>query len=306
MNKTVNGQTTVLAYDAFGNLEAEYGPAESSPCGSPTCYVTVDHLGSTRMLTDNTGSANVRRYDYLPFGGRASGRASMAGPRAWGGIWLLRTIRNPKFTGKNRDFDTGLDWFEVRYLSGAQGRFLRSGPSERWSESGGSADVERVRVRQQQSIVVHGSVWRGPVWVDFWDHRQFLRRTVGISTWSGGGKRSGRSDLGPDSTRFSTAPDIAGSLTGCGGPLGAAEHWGVALGARARVLATFRTQGDSYSGFSLARTHDALSPYAQAFYNEMSKRRQASNQMIGAFAARRLAVGVAAGAGPTDCHRCHR
>ncbi len=57
-------------YDAFGNLAAEYGGSVVSPCGVPTtCYLMTDHLGSTRLMTDNLGSStNVKRYDYLPFG----------------------------------------------------------------------------------------------------------------------------------------------------------------------------------------------------------------------------------------------
>ena len=63
VSKTTGGITTTYVYDAFGNLAAEYGGSGTSPCGSATCYVTWDHLGSTRMLTDNTGAnnANLRR-----------------------------------------------------------------------------------------------------------------------------------------------------------------------------------------------------------------------------------------------------
>jgi RHS repeat-associated protein len=35
---------------------------------------------------------------------------------------------SPKFTGKNRDVETTLDWFEVRHMSGAQGRFQSVDP----------------------------------------------------------------------------------------------------------------------------------------------------------------------------------
>ena len=60
--------TTTYVYDAFGSLAAEYGPPEAAPCGANTpCYVSVDHLGSTRMLMDNNGNAQ-KRYDYQPFG----------------------------------------------------------------------------------------------------------------------------------------------------------------------------------------------------------------------------------------------
>lgn len=121
----MNGQTTVYAYDAFGNLAAEYGPAEASPCGTATCYVTQDHLGSLRLLTDSYG-VSQRRYDYLPFGtellagtnGRTTGLGYQASP----------DDVNSKFTGQMRDQEPALDFFNVRYFSGAQGRFQSPDP----------------------------------------------------------------------------------------------------------------------------------------------------------------------------------
>ena len=49
------GATTTYVYDAEGNLAAEYvaGAAPAAPC--VTCYLTVDHLGSTRLMTDSQG-----------------------------------------------------------------------------------------------------------------------------------------------------------------------------------------------------------------------------------------------------------
>ena len=88
------GTTTFYVYDAFGNLAAEYGPAEPSPCaisgGTGTCYVTSDHLGSTRMLTDTAGTAR-RRYDFLPFGPQRFRRTSMA--RTTSLMWGTSPIR---------------------------------------------------------------------------------------------------------------------------------------------------------------------------------------------------------------------
>ena len=111
---------TTYVYDAFGNLAAEYNGASAS-CGTPTCYITWDHLGSTRLVTDANGAAQMR-YDYLPFGqeipagvdGRASGS---------GGYLGSPDFLNPKFTGQIRDEETGLDFFNVRHMSGSQGRF---------------------------------------------------------------------------------------------------------------------------------------------------------------------------------------
>jgi RHS repeat-associated protein len=125
VSKTVNGLTTTYVYDAFGNLTAEYGAAEASPCGTPTCYVTVDHLGSMRMLTDSNGNPQ-RLYDYQPFGtelpggfwGRTTAMGYQASPDDLG----------PKYTGQSRDPETGLDWFQVRHMSGAQGRFQSVDP----------------------------------------------------------------------------------------------------------------------------------------------------------------------------------
>lgn len=58
--------TTVFVYGAAGNLAAEYSQQpQQSLCA--ICYLTKDHLGSTRMVTDQKGCA-VYRTDYLPFG----------------------------------------------------------------------------------------------------------------------------------------------------------------------------------------------------------------------------------------------
>jgi RHS repeat-associated protein len=35
-----------------------------------------------------------------------------------------------QFTGKERDAETGLDYFGARYYSGAQGRFMREGSDQ--------------------------------------------------------------------------------------------------------------------------------------------------------------------------------
>jgi len=65
---SVSGATsTTYVYDASGNLAAEYtsSATPASACGTLTCYVSVDHLGSTRMVTDSNGVV-TQRYDFLP------------------------------------------------------------------------------------------------------------------------------------------------------------------------------------------------------------------------------------------------
>ena len=118
--KASAGQTTVYVYDAFGNLTAEYSSqSAASPCGTATCYLTVDHLGSTRMLTDSNGNT-AKLYDYLPFGeellANQDGRSSSLYSSSPDGL-------GPKFTGQTWDGESSLYWFNVRHMSGAQGRF---------------------------------------------------------------------------------------------------------------------------------------------------------------------------------------
>jgi RHS repeat-associated protein len=115
VKKTTDGNTTVYAYDAFGKLAAQYGGTAD---GGGTQYLTTDHLGSTRLVTDTAGSP-VKRYDFLPFGEEIP---SGIGFRT-AGLGYAADSFSLKFTGKERDAETGLDWFETRYLSGAQGRF---------------------------------------------------------------------------------------------------------------------------------------------------------------------------------------
>jgi RHS repeat-associated protein len=112
--KTNGLASTLFVYDAAGQLAAEYGGAGDGG----TWYLGVDHLGSTRlMVKEGTPTDEVRRYDYLPYGPEllAGGRTpelgyGLPGPRL-------------RFTGKERDYETGLDYFGARYFSGAQGRF---------------------------------------------------------------------------------------------------------------------------------------------------------------------------------------
>jgi RHS repeat-associated protein len=121
---TGGGVTTLFVYDPLGKLAAEYSTNPSGPQLNGTRYLTTDHLGSTRLVTD-AGKAVVMRRDYLPFGeeiGSDKGnRITIAG---YGAIPSLRQ----KFTSKERDTESNLDYFLARYHSGAQGRFTSPDP----------------------------------------------------------------------------------------------------------------------------------------------------------------------------------
>ena len=64
-NSPVYVLNNVWVYDALGQLAAEYGESPTMPC--TTCYVTADHLGSTRVIWDSAGTIK-KLTDYAPFG----------------------------------------------------------------------------------------------------------------------------------------------------------------------------------------------------------------------------------------------
>ena len=83
-------------------------------------WLVPDHLGTPRIILDETGNlAGVRRHDYLPFGEElfagTGGRTAAMGYAADG-------VRQ-QFTSKERDTETGFDYFGARYYSSIQGRF---------------------------------------------------------------------------------------------------------------------------------------------------------------------------------------
>jgi RHS repeat-associated protein len=163
-HQTWNGSTwstassTLYVYDARGQLAAEYGAqSASSPC--VTCYMTTDTLGSTRLMTDENGVAKVR-YDYLPFGQEilppsSGGRASvMCGSIS---CYSQSSAVNQKFTGKERDAETGLDYFGARYLSSAEGRFI----SADWSAR--PQPVPYADFKDPQTLNLYGYVRNNPL-----------------------------------------------------------------------------------------------------------------------------------------------
>jgi RHS repeat-associated protein len=83
-------------------------------------YATADHLGSPRAWTDQSGNLIAGgRHDYAPFGEELS---AGIGIRSASNGYGDDSVRQ-KFTSKERDSETGLDFFGARYFAGAQGRF---------------------------------------------------------------------------------------------------------------------------------------------------------------------------------------
>jgi RHS repeat-associated protein len=83
--------------------------------GGAVHYYFSDHLGSASVVTDTSGSVQ-KESDYYPFGGEM--------------VVSGGDINNYKFTGKERDAESGLDDFGARYYGSSTGRFM----SPDWAE----------------------------------------------------------------------------------------------------------------------------------------------------------------------------
>jgi RHS repeat-associated protein len=84
-------------------------------------WLIADHLGTPRMILDASGSlSGVSRHDYMPFGEELYAATGM---RTAGNGYINSDGARQKFTSKERDNETGLDYFGERYYSSAMGRF---------------------------------------------------------------------------------------------------------------------------------------------------------------------------------------
>jgi RHS repeat-associated protein len=100
----------VKDYIYIGNqLLAEYKPQESR-----MYFYTPDQINSTRIVTDESGTV-VYSAAHDPYGGIQK-------------TWVNTYDPTPKFSGKERDAESGLDYFGARYYDKAQYRFISADP----------------------------------------------------------------------------------------------------------------------------------------------------------------------------------
>lgn len=138
IEKSLPGGTTVYVYDGFGQLAAEYSNAATPAAPCRTCYLSWDHLGSIRLVTDQNGTV-VAWHDYLPFGEELP--ANTAGRNgSWGSSG---DNVNQKFTGMEHDSETGMDSFNARYFGAALGRFTCPDPGN----AGGDPKTRKAGMR---------------------------------------------------------------------------------------------------------------------------------------------------------------
>jgi RHS repeat-associated protein len=86
----------------------------ASVTGQVAEYYHLDAVGNVRAVTDQQGNV-IERHDYLPFGEE----------------WNPQPGTQPRrFTGKERDQETGLDYFGARYYGSRIGRFTTVDPNK--------------------------------------------------------------------------------------------------------------------------------------------------------------------------------
>lgn len=115
INSVPDAWSRVVEIQAFG----------TSAGGEKVQWLVPDQLGTPRIILDQTGSlANVKRHDYLPFGEElfaGTGGRTVAQGYAGDGV-------RQQFTSKERDVETGLDYFLARYYAATQARFTSVDP----------------------------------------------------------------------------------------------------------------------------------------------------------------------------------
>ncbi len=122
-------------------------------------YYHQDHLGSSSVITDADG-ALVEEAGFYPYGI----------PRH---EYRVRPVNEPyKFTQKERDQETGLHYFEARFLAGTLSRFLSPDPVSANPDSLSSGDFSGFLANPQKLNIYSYAVNRPTSFVDpsgFWE-----------------------------------------------------------------------------------------------------------------------------------------
>src|SRR3989304_7825238 len=116
IKKTAGATTTVYIgslYECAGTNCTKYifagGQRISKKTTTATLYYHQDHLGSSSVITNASGS-KVEEIHYLPFGGTLSATNS--------------ALTTHKFTDQELDAETGLYYYGARYYNPSLGRFI--------------------------------------------------------------------------------------------------------------------------------------------------------------------------------------
>jgi RHS repeat-associated protein len=120
------GETTIFVYDASGKMVAEYSTIVEPPSTAKASYLTTDHLGSPRILTDANGNVISRR-DFHPFG-EEIGTLNGGSPHRSTVLGYTTDKIRQQFTAYERDGETEMDFAVARFYKASIGRFYSADP----------------------------------------------------------------------------------------------------------------------------------------------------------------------------------
>jgi RHS repeat-associated protein len=137
------GSDPLVETDPSGNIPVEYvffggKRIARRDSGGAVSYYLADHLGTSRIVTNSTGTVQDDA-DFYPFGKERP--------------YLSSSGNTYKFTGKERDAESGLDNFGARYYSSSMGRFMSVDP----------AGLLAVNFENPQTLNLYGYTMNNPL-----------------------------------------------------------------------------------------------------------------------------------------------
>ena len=115
------GEATIFVYNASGQLVAEYSTVVEPQATAKVSYLTMDHLGSPRVVTD-AGGAVVGRKDFSAYG------EEISTPQRVQSLGYQPVGVRQDYTGYLKDEESGLEFAEARYYNPVHGRFTSVDP----------------------------------------------------------------------------------------------------------------------------------------------------------------------------------
>jgi len=117
VKKMSSTETTIFVYDGGGQLVAEYSTAFAAT--QQVSYLTTDHLGSPRGITNENGAVTNRK-DFMAFGDQASSAQRVSGSSSNG---YDPASTREDYTGYEKDPESGLEFAQARYYNPTHGRY---------------------------------------------------------------------------------------------------------------------------------------------------------------------------------------
>ena len=123
VKKISGSEITIFVYDASGQLSAEYS-TQIETVKPQVSYLTTDHLGSPRIITDQNGAVTSRK-DFAAFGDEILSPQRVGGTNGNG--YNPPNVRQD-YTGYQKDQESGLEYSVARYYNPSHGRYTSVDP----------------------------------------------------------------------------------------------------------------------------------------------------------------------------------